>query len=112
MRAYGLGPGSDNAMYYAAAFIARSGPGGEMPDDGAGSMVALNGQRAEIKAWIDKVVGDAAGKLRADPQVTATVIANDDVDRVGCRLGPAVAGMLSEFGSRVILGTIYPQPGC
>ena len=108
MRAAGF-QGSDNALYYALAHVYNYGPGAEMPDDGAGSLVTLNTQREAIYNWFDGEVGKVEDILKTNSQATLTAITNDGRDRCGFRLGPAIMERLKEFGNRVQLGTVLPD---
>ncbi len=108
LRASGF-QGSDNALYYALAFVAAFGPGGSMPDDGAGSLAVLNSQQAEIEKWFDGEINKAGDFLKANPQSTATAIKNDGRDRCGFRLGPAILDRLKDFEGRVQIGSIVPD---
>ena len=111
MRSAGLGPGSDNAFYYALAFVAAFGPGPVMPDDVAGSLAHLNGQREAVNKWFDGLIAETAETLSKRPSVIAIAIKNDARDRCGFRLGPVIVERLSQkgFGDRVRLGEIFPE---
>jgi len=95
--------GSDNALYYALAYVAAYGPG-NMPDDGAGSLVELSRRSPEIEIWwwdeVDKVID----RMRYNSNLTAKIIEHDGRDRCGFRLGPPTLQRFQEFGDRV-------QPG-
>lgn len=108
MRAAGF-QGSDNALYYALAHVYNYGPGAEMPDDGAGSLVTLNTQREAIYNWFDGEIDKVEDVLKTNSQATLTAITNDGRDRCGFRLGPAIMERLKEFGNRVQLGTVLPD---
>ncbi len=107
MRATGF-QGSDNALWYALAFVAAFGPG-DMPDDGAGSLVELSKRSPEIETWLNGEVDKVIAKMKSNSKATATVIANDGRDRCGFRLGPPIMERLKEFGDRVQMGTIFPE---
>lgn len=100
--------GSDNALWYALAYVALFGPG-EMPDDGAGSLVELSRRSPEIERWWDGEVDKVRLQMLANPMATATAIFNDGPDRCGFRLGPTIVERLREFGDRVQLGEIVPE---
>lgn len=107
MRAAGF-QGSDNALYYALAFVTAFGPG-TMPDDGAGSLIELSRRSPEIEKWWWDYVTSIRERLKDNPSLSATIITNDGRDRCGFRLGPPILERFKEFGDRVQLGTVVPE---
>jgi hypothetical protein len=96
--------GTDNELYYVLASTYADWPW--QPDPENSNSVNLSERRGEIYAWFDKNVMDLAGKMDANPALTATAITNDGPDRCGGRLGPAIMEKLKKFGDRVQLGTV------
>ena len=103
--------GRDNALFYAMTNIYRRGPGPELiVKEGDAELARLNQQRASIYDWFDREVVKVKGILMTYPALTVIAITNDAYDRLGCRLGPAIVDRLKEFGSRVQLGNVLPEP--
>jgi len=103
--------GRDNALFYAITNIYRRGPGPELSvKEGDSELARLNQQRAEIYKWYDAEVVKVKGTLMTYPNLTVVAITNDGFDRLGCRLGPAIVDRLKEFGGRVQLGNVLPEP--
>jgi len=103
--------GRDNALYYALSNIYRKGPGPELSvKEGDHELARLSQQRAEIYDWFDKEVMKVRAIMIANSAMTVTAITYDAYDRLGCRLGPAIVDRLREFGSRVQLGSVLPEP--
>jgi hypothetical protein len=100
--------GSDGALWYALAYVAAFGPG-QMPDDGAGSLIELSRRSPEIETWWNQEIEKVKDTLFRNPATTAIAIMNDGRDRCGFRLGPVIMERLSEFGGRVSLGTVVPE---
>jgi hypothetical protein len=103
--------GRDNALYYAIANIYRRGPGPELPvKAGDVELASLNTQRDTIYKWFDAEVIKVKSTMLTYPATTLIAITNDAPDRLGCRLGPAIADRLKEFGGRVQVGNVLPEP--
>jgi len=100
--------GSDNALWYALAYVAAFGPG-SMPDDGAGSLIELSRRSLEIEVWWNKEIDKVIASMRVNSLATAIAIAHDGRDRCGFRLGPAIMDRLKEFGDRVKPGVWVPD---
>lgn len=102
--------GRDNALYYAMSNIYRN-PDIALPiKPGDGELARLEGQRKQIYDWFDTEVMKVWATLAAEPATTLIAITNDAYDRLGCRLGPAIVSKLEQFGSRVRLGEVLPEP--
>lgn len=103
--------GRDNALYYAMANIYNRGPGPELSvKEGDTELATLNNQRDAIYKWFDAEVMKVKSTMMTYPAMTVIAITNDGPDRLGCRLGPAIMDRLKEFGSRVQLGNVLPEP--
>jgi hypothetical protein len=104
---------SDGVCWYALAHAVAIG--GQMPDDGAGSLIEPSKRSEEIAVWWWKEVDKVLAQMRANPSLNAIIIANDGPregfpgERCGFRLGPPTLERFKEFGSRVQLGDIVPE---
>lgn len=105
----GFGIVSVNALWYAMAYVYAYGPGANMPDDEAGSLIPINNpeMRQKIFNWFDAEVLKIRTMMLADPSLTLVAITNDGPDKCGFRLGPAILERLKEFGGRISLGEVY-----
>ena len=110
MRSAGFN-GRDNALYYAMSNIYRRGPGPELSvKEGDTELQNLSNQREAIYKWFDAEVMKVKSTMMTYPLTTLIAITNDGPDRLGCRLGPAIVDRLKEFGGRVTLGHVLPEP--
>lgn len=71
--------------------------------------LTIQSQEGQIKKWFDDYLNGIEGILKANPQLTGTVIANDAVDRFGFYIGPAILNSLNAYSSRLTLGIIVPE---
>jgi hypothetical protein len=108
MRAAGW-QGRDNALYYAMGSIYLHGPGPELPTGGDGDLTFLSDNRAGIYKWFDAEVAKVKSTMMTYPAYTVVAVTNDGRDRLGSRLGPAIADRLKEFGGRVTTGYMMPE---
>jgi len=110
-------PGREGVLLYALGQVANGWPiPGESeelalineyydpPEDGKPHL-----HRWELMRWHDKQLGEVIKKLRGNPGLTVTIIANDVKDRFGCRIGPPVYERLKDFGDRVQMGYFVPE---
>jgi hypothetical protein len=74
-----------------------------------GECIALQAKEAQIQAWFESRVVAIEAKLKADPNLTATIIANDAKDRFGEYIGRVIATRLSAYSSRLTMGTVVPE---
>lgn len=110
MRAAGF-RGRDNALFYAMSNIYLRGPGPELSvKEGDTELATLSNQRESIYRWFDAEVMKVKSTMMTYQNTTLICITNDAYDRLGCRLGPAIARRLAEFGNRVQLGNLLPEP--
>ena len=110
MRSAGFN-GRDNALYYAMSNIYRRGPGPELSvKEGDTELQNLSNQREAIYKWFDAEVAKVKSTMMTYPAMTVVAITNDGPDRLGCRLGPGITRRLAEFGGRVQLGHVLPEP--
>ena len=103
--------GRDNALYYAmgSIYLHGPGPGLPVPSGGDAELAKLSDQRAEIYRWFEAETMKVKSTMMTYPAYTVVAVTNDGRDRVGSRLGPAIADRLKEFGSRVTTGYMMSE---
>jgi hypothetical protein len=69
----------------------------------------LSDNRAGIYKWFDAEVAKVKSTMMTYPAYTVVAVTNDGRDRLGSRLGPAIADRLKEFGGRVTTGYMMPE---
>ena len=72
-----------------------------------GETQELSNNRGQISSWWGRYVQAVVQVMQKAPQTTALVIANDDVDRLGFRLGPPTQQAMGSVSGRIQMGSLY-----
>lgn len=98
-------PGREGVLLYALGQVANGWP---IPGQSE-ELITIASFYDQINVWYEAKVVRAYDDLKSNPGLTLTIIANDQKDRFGCRIGPASFSRLKEFGDRVQMGQIVPE---
>jgi hypothetical protein len=100
-----LWPCREGVCLYALAQVSNGWPIPGQSDE----LILIASFYPQIQEWYDFKISGIVEKLKLNPGLTVTILANDAKDRFGCRIGPATMGRLSAFGDRVQMGYFVPE---
>lgn len=98
-------PGRDGVLLYALGQVANDWP---IPGQ-SHELILIASYYDKIGLWYEARINEIKTKLNQNPGLSVIIIGNDQINRFGCRIGPATAERLKEFGDRVQMGTIVPE---
>jgi hypothetical protein len=98
-------PGREGVLLYALGQVAMGYPIPIQSEE----LDLIDDYYPQILEWYYTKVNETKTQLDQRPDLTMEVIANDQENRFGFRLGPPTLELFAAYGSKVTMGYIFPE---